>query len=139
MLTGNTEILLRVQTVVLEAVARGEELGEVGTILCRQVEAVAPGVICSILLITDGLVHPLAGPSLPDDYSRALEGVPVGPRSGSCGTAAWRDEPVIVTDIATGPLWAQGKLPNKAVAAFAGAMNAHGGQESTILALHNTF
>jgi diguanylate cyclase (GGDEF)-like protein len=109
MLTGNTEILLRVQTVVLEAVARGEELGEVGTILCRQVEAVAPGVICSILLITDGLVHPLAGPSLPDDYSRALVGVPVGPRSGSCGTAAWRDEPVIVTDIATDPLWADYK------------------------------
>lgn len=39
----------------------------------------------------------------------------------------------------TGPLWAQGKLANKVVAAFAGAMNAHGGQESTILALHNTF
>ena len=109
MLTGNTEILLRVQTVVLEAVARGEELGEVGAILCRQVEAVAPGVICSILLIEDGLVHPLAGPSLPPDYSRALEGVPVGPKAGSCGTAAWRNEPVIVTDIASDPLWADYK------------------------------
>jgi NAD(P)H dehydrogenase (quinone) len=39
----------------------------------------------------------------------------------------------------TGPLWAQGKLANKVVGAFAGAMNAHGGQEATILALHNTF
>lgn len=39
----------------------------------------------------------------------------------------------------TGPLWAQGKLANKVVGGFAGAMNAHGGQESTILALHNTF
>lgn len=39
----------------------------------------------------------------------------------------------------TGPLWAQGKLANKVVGAFAGAMNAHGGQESTILALSNTF
>jgi NAD(P)H dehydrogenase (quinone) len=39
----------------------------------------------------------------------------------------------------TGPLWGQGKLANKAVAAFAGAGNAHGGQESTLLALSNSF
>lgn len=39
----------------------------------------------------------------------------------------------------TGPLWAQGKLANKVVSAFTGAMNAHGGQESTLLALYNTF
>jgi NAD(P)H dehydrogenase (quinone) len=39
----------------------------------------------------------------------------------------------------TGSLWAQGKLANKAVAAFTGAANAHGGQESTLLALSNTF
>lgn len=39
----------------------------------------------------------------------------------------------------TGPLWAQGKLSNKAVAAFTSAQNPHGGQESTLLALYNTF
>lgn len=39
----------------------------------------------------------------------------------------------------TGPLWAQGKLANKPVAAFTGAMNPHGGQEAALLALHNTF
>lgn len=39
----------------------------------------------------------------------------------------------------TGGLWAQGKLANKVVSAMASAGNAHGGQESTILALHNTF
>jgi NAD(P)H dehydrogenase (quinone) len=38
-----------------------------------------------------------------------------------------------------GPLWAQGKLQDKAAAAFTGAGNAHGGQESTLLALHNAF
>ncbi len=37
----------------------------------------------------------------------------------------------------TGPLWAQGKLSNKAVAAFTGAGNAHGGQETTLLTLYN--
>jgi NAD(P)H dehydrogenase (quinone) len=39
----------------------------------------------------------------------------------------------------TGPLWAQGKLANKVYASFTSAANAHGGQESTILALNNTF
>ena len=39
----------------------------------------------------------------------------------------------------TGPLWATGKLQDKAAAAFTGAGNVHGGQESTLLALHNVF
>ena len=38
-----------------------------------------------------------------------------------------------------GPLWAQGKLQDKAAAAFTGAGNLHGGQESTLLALQNMF
>jgi diguanylate cyclase (GGDEF)-like protein len=106
MLAGDTELLLRVQTEVLEAVARGEELEEVGNILCRRVEAFAPGVTCSILRIdAQGKVRPLAGPSLPAHYSEAVNGVPIGPKAGSCGTAAWRNEPVVVTDIETDPLW----------------------------------
>jgi NAD(P)H dehydrogenase (quinone) len=39
----------------------------------------------------------------------------------------------------TGPLWMQGKLSNKVVAGFTSAVNPHGGQESTLLALYNTF
>ncbi len=62
---------------------------------------------CSILLLDpDRLrVRPVAAPSLPEEYSRALEGAPIGPRAGSCGTAAYRGQPVIVTDIETDPLW----------------------------------
>src|SRR5690606_17209279 len=106
MLAGDTEILLRVQTEVLEAVARGEPLSAVSAILCRRVEAVVPGILCSILLIDDaGKVRPLAGPSLPRVFSEAIDGVPIGPKAGSCGTAAWRNAPVVVTDIETDPLW----------------------------------
>lgn len=39
----------------------------------------------------------------------------------------------------TGGLWFNGKLSNKAVTAFTSAGNPHGGQESTLLALQNTF
>jgi NAD(P)H dehydrogenase (quinone) len=37
------------------------------------------------------------------------------------------------------PLWTQGKLQDKAAAAFSGASNPNGGQESTLLALQNVF
>lgn len=105
MLAGDTNLLLRMQTEVLEAVARGMDLAEVGAILCRRVEHSAPGVLCSILLIEDGLIRTLAAPSLPVEYSSGIDGTPVGPAAGSCGTAAWRKQPVLVTDIATDPLW----------------------------------
>ncbi len=45
-------------------------------------------------------------PSLPEAYSQALVGIVIGPAVGSCGTAMYRREPVVVTDIASDPLWA---------------------------------
>src|SRR5215210_9550858 len=39
----------------------------------------------------------------------------------------------------TGPLWATGKLVNKVCSSFTSAATVHGGKESTILALNNTF
>ena len=92
---------------VLEALANDRPLGEVTDLICRQVEAITPGVVCSILRIDGaGCIRPLAGPSLPDHYSRALDGVPIGPNVGSCGTAAYLGIPVLVDDIDTSPLWA---------------------------------
>lgn len=91
---------------VLEAMARDCPLVEVLELLCLEVERMAPEVTASILEVdAQGLMHPLAGPSLPDSYSQQLDGVPSGPNVGSCGTAAWRNAPVVVRDIATDPLW----------------------------------
>ncbi|MDM4765793.1 EAL domain-containing protein [Pelomonas sp. SE-A7] len=91
---------------VLEAVALGRPLNLVMDLLCRQVEALAPEVLCTVLAVDSvGLVHPLAAPSLPAGFSQAIEGAPIGPKAGSCGTAAWRREPVEVSDINTDPLW----------------------------------
>ena len=39
----------------------------------------------------------------------------------------------------TGPLWGTGKLVNKVASSFTSTGTAHGGQESTILAINNTF
>ena len=99
--------LLEGQNKALERVVRGAPLQETLDGLLRVIEAQCPGMLCSILLLDpDGLhLHPVAGPSLPDSFNRAFEGQPVGPRAGSCGTAAFRREAVIVEDIATDPLW----------------------------------
>jgi diguanylate cyclase (GGDEF)-like protein len=93
---------------VLESVALGRPLRAVLDLLCRQMEALAPEVVCSVLRISgEGRLSPLAGPSLPSTYSAALDGLAIGPSTGSCGTAAFRGEEVEVTDIANDPLWAQ--------------------------------
>ncbi|MBV8380067.1 MAG: EAL domain-containing protein [Paucibacter sp.] len=94
------------QREVLEAVALGRSLRAVMELLCRRFEALAPGAMCTVLSVDEaGRVHPLAAPSMPKAFSLALEGLPVGPKAGSCGTAAWRGEPVEVSDITSDPLW----------------------------------
>lgn len=91
---------------VLEAMACDLPLVQVLEMVCEEVERIAPEVCASILQVDDqGILHPLASPSLPAQYSSALEGVSIGPNVGSCGTAAWRKQQVLVTDIATDPLW----------------------------------
>lgn len=97
------------QNRVLELVATGVPLGETLSVLARVVEEQAPGLLASVLLLDDSrkrLVHG-AAPSLPDAYNRAIDGIPVGPGEGSCGTAAFERRAIIVTDTLTDPLWAR--------------------------------
>ena len=98
--------MLELQNTVLEMIAKGETLKDTALRLCVEAEKLCPGTICSILTVDRaGTVHPLAGPSLPQHYSDAIEGVKIGPLSGSCGTAAYLGEPVAATDISTDPRW----------------------------------
>ncbi|MBO9661474.1 EAL domain-containing protein [Dokdonella sp.] len=101
-----TASLLHLQGQILEEVARGEPMATIADHICASAERLAEGVICSILTVdAQGRLHPLSGPSLPDAYSQALDGMPMGPEAGSCGTAAYRGEPVEVVDIENDPLW----------------------------------
>ncbi len=105
--SGSNSRLQDIQTEILEAIACGEPLHAVANRLCMRVEELAPDVICSILTLdVNGCIHPLGGGKrLPEAYSRSLEGARIGVQAGSCGTAAWRGEPVQTLDIATDPLW----------------------------------
>jgi GAF domain-containing protein len=64
-------------------------------------------MLCSVLLLSDDGDHVRHGaaPSLPKEYVAAIDGGQIGPKHGSCGTAIYRGEPVVVTDISTDPLW----------------------------------
>src|SRR5438876_545793 len=102
------EMLLGGEKRLLEMIARGDSLARILDALCRLVEELASGALSSVLLLdpkTNRLRHG-AAPSLPIKYTEAIDGLVIGPCVGSCGTAAYRAEPVIVSDIASDPLWA---------------------------------
>jgi diguanylate cyclase (GGDEF)-like protein len=91
---------------ILVAAASCDDLHAVLGLLCRRIEELTTGAVCSILSIdADRLIRPLAAPGLPDHFSASVDGVPIGPCAGSCGTAAWRGQPVEVADIEADPLW----------------------------------
>ncbi|TDQ82377.1 two-component system cell cycle sensor histidine kinase PleC [Dongia mobilis] len=92
---------------ILQAIVAGTALPEILDAACRALEQVLPDSFCSILLLTpDGLrLTNGAAPNLPAAYCAAIEGAPIGPKAGSCGTAAFIGRSVIAEDIATDPLW----------------------------------
>jgi signal transduction histidine kinase len=95
------------QSRILEMIAANAPLGEILKRLVLLIEGQSPGMLCSVLLLSDDGNHIRHGaaPSLPEEYVKAIDGAPIGPKNGSCGTAMYRGKPVIVTDILTDPLW----------------------------------
>ena len=94
------------QQLIMGALADEISITEIADRLCRRVEEIAPDVVSSLLYVdASGLLHPLGGPSLPEDYSKALDGVAIGPDIGSCGSAAFYGTAVLATDIDTDPRW----------------------------------
>ncbi|HEY1400060.1 MAG TPA: ATP-binding protein, partial [Terriglobales bacterium] len=92
---------------ILEMIAHDAPLEEILEKLVRVVEAQFAGLLCSVLLLDEDGQHVRHGaaPSLPEPYSKAIDGLCIGPKAGSCGTAMYRREPVVVTDILQDPLW----------------------------------
>jgi signal transduction histidine kinase len=102
------ELLLAGEKRLLEMIAKGESRTVILDTLCRVVEELADGSLSSILLLdaNASCLRHGAAPSLPASYLETIDGIHVGPSVGSCGTAAYRGERVVVSDIATDPLWA---------------------------------
>ncbi|MGZ5051200.1 MAG: EAL domain-containing protein [Methylobacter sp.] len=109
-----TEIKLRnhtdelaLQNQILQSINQGVELAKILDELVRQIEARHPAMLCSILLLDADNLHLRHGaaPSLPDFYNQAIDGAAIGDGVGSCGTSAFRGEPVIVSDVHQHPYW----------------------------------
>src|SRR5438552_1920001 len=108
---------------LLEMIATGVALDKILNCLCVIIEEYRSGTLASILLLRpDGLhLDSVAGPSLPKAWRQEMEKLPIGPCAGSCGTAAYRGSPVIVSDIASDPLW---EVPDHRAAALGHGLRA---------------
>ncbi len=91
----------------LELLATGGSLSETLHALVRIIEEQWPGMLGLVLILDeDGWhLHHGAAVSLPEEYTQSIEGLEIGPLVGSCGTACYRRERVIVEDIAVDPRW----------------------------------
>lgn len=90
---------------VLELAAQRDDLYYILSVYLKGVENLLPHMKCSLLQVKDGKIHTWAAPSLPKEYTDAINGQPIGEQAGSCGTSAYLKEKVIVADIAGNPLW----------------------------------
>ena len=103
------EHLLAEQKTILEMIARGQPLQHTLLRLCQGIETASPNMKCSIHRLEGNRLQDPIAPSLPKTYTTKIASIKVGPAEGSCGTAAYRREPVVVSDIATDPLWNKGR------------------------------
>jgi diguanylate cyclase (GGDEF)-like protein len=101
------ETLREEQAKILEMIAVSAPLENVLDRLVRLIESQMTGIFGSVLLLDGEGLHLRHGaaPHLPKAYIDAVDGLRIGPRAGSCGTAAYRRETIAVADIAADPLW----------------------------------
>ncbi len=100
----SSSTLLEVERRMLELIAKGAPLSEVLNTLTEAIERISPESLCTVMLLDEEHRTRLlvaSGPSLPRAYLDAANGLEIGPEVGACGSAAYRNETVIVEDIAT--------------------------------------
>jgi formate hydrogenlyase transcriptional activator len=102
------EALLAAEKQTLEMIANGACLIDILEKLCETIDAQSSDVKSAVMLMDpDGMhLRPGAGPRFPKEWLEAITPVKIGPCVGSCGSAAFLKQRVIVSDIATDPLWA---------------------------------
>ncbi len=101
------ELREQVRSEIMERIARGEPLPELLSFIAKSIEKERPGALCSILLAVDEGRRLVTGaaPSLPEAYNVATGRIRIAEGVGSCGTAAFRRERIVVEDIAGHPFW----------------------------------
>ncbi|MDT8311516.1 MAG: PAS domain-containing protein, partial [Methylophaga sp.] len=92
---------------VLTAVTSSLPLNAILNKVVLGIEALIPEAMASVLLLDSSgkTISESIAPNLPQAYSQAIVGEAIGPKAGSCGTAAFLKQTVIVSDIVSDPLW----------------------------------
>ena len=93
------------QSRVFEWIATGTPIGDVIDEIARFVEEELPRTTVSILRLDDNELYHAGGPSLPEDFVAAIDGVEIGPDVGTCGAAAYRGQEVATEDIREDDRW----------------------------------
>ncbi len=92
----------------LEMLAAGAMLEDILATIVSVIEELVPDTVASILVVDESgtYLRHAASNSIPAAFTAAIDGAPIGPSVGSCGTAAYRRDAVFVVDIESDPLWA---------------------------------
>lgn len=103
----NNEVILNLQNAALEKLATGKPLKEIFDTLTKGAEEIVNFASASILVLDNTGTRLLDGstPSFSKEVRDAFNGMVIGPLDGSCGTAVYNKELVIVEDISTDPRW----------------------------------
>ncbi|MEX6502743.1 PAS domain S-box protein [Pseudomonas zhanjiangensis] len=107
------EAYLEDQRDILSMISTDQPLEQILDCICQLAEAREPAALCSVMLVDrpGRNLYLAAGPRLPHDYRRHLSSIPIAANAGSCGTAMHRRRMVVVSDIASDPLWQDYRAP----------------------------
>jgi PAS domain S-box-containing protein len=96
----------KLESEVLRAIGTGGTLHQIFTLICCKVEELLPDARTVITRITpDGCLGDGFSIRMPVAFMDSCKGIPIGPKSGTCGTAAFRRDLVVIEDTLTDPLW----------------------------------
>jgi len=108
----NSALVIEEERRMLDLMARGASLSDVLDSLAQAIERISPGALCTVMLLDEEHRRTLlkcSGPSMPGEYLAAVNGLVIGPDVGACGSAAYRNQTIIVEDIATDFRFDQGR------------------------------
>ncbi len=101
------ESLVKEQNKILKMIVNGTKYTLILDEIVSIVEKFSPDCLCSVMIADQetNKLYTASSPKLPDEFINVINGIPIAPNAGSCGSAAYCKQPVIVEDISTNSLW----------------------------------
>ncbi|MFI8622645.1 EAL domain-containing protein [Marinomonas sp. NPDC078689] len=125
---------------ILGAIAKDKPLEVIMEVACKEVIKIDKTIIPAILKVDEEKrLQLLAAPTLPADYRKVLNDMQIGEGVASSGTAAYRQQAVLASDIATDPLWADYKeyiLPLGIKSCWSSPIKSKGGEATGVIAFY---